>query len=170
MQLSSCLKSRAHDEYAHYINSDMALWLDSRAYNDQPPLRKACNFVFITPDLQSEFDAFRDKIPRTPECSLFPLVALLDFWNKNVRPSAGTTTAMYGKQYLCLNASEVDNLCQWVYDTREACQMGRKIGDCQDLHLSDNASPLPQASDKQPVAQSPSEQHVSSLMHIHVIT
>ena len=164
-QLTSCVKSCAHDEYAHYINSDIAQWLDSRTYNNQLPLNKACNFVFIIPELQSEFHAFRDKIPCTPDCSLFPLLALLDFWNKNVRPSAGTTTAMYEKQYRKLNVSEVDTLCQWVYDTREACQMGRKIGDCQDLHLSDNASPLPQASDKQPVTQSPPEQYVSSLMH-----
>ena len=62
-QLTLCVKSCAHDEYAHYINSDIAQWLDSRTYNNQPPLHKACNFVFIIPELQSEFYAFRDKIP-----------------------------------------------------------------------------------------------------------
>ena len=33
---------------------------------------------------------------------------------------------MYGKSYLKLNASETDELCQWVYDTREK---GLKLGD-----------------------------------------
>lgn len=165
IQLSSHFKSP--DEYAHYIDARVALWLDSRAYNNQPPLRKAFNFVLITPKLQREFDAFREKTD-TPECSFFSLVGLLDYWNRHVRPAAGTTTDLYGKEYLILHMSEVDNLCQWVFDTRKACQMGKKVWDCPDLQLSDNIAlgPLPPASASQPVTHlhSPPGQHVSSLM------
>ena len=153
MQLTAY--ERSPNEYAYYIDSCVALWLDSRAYNKQPPLRKACNFVFITPELQSEFDTFREKVT-TPAYSLFPLVAVLEFWKRNVRPSAGTITVMHDKQYMHLHVSDVDNLCQWVYDTREACRKGRKIGDCQDLHPSTlegmGASTLPPVSERQPAS------------------
>ena len=39
------------EEYGLSLNADVALWLDSRAYNNQPPLRQFCDFVFITSDL-----------------------------------------------------------------------------------------------------------------------
>ena len=34
-----------------------------------------------------------------------------------------------GSQYLRLHYSEVDNLCQWVLDSREACQKGETLDD-----------------------------------------
>lgn len=37
---------------------------------------------------------------------------------------------MFGKQYLQLHYSEVDDLCQWVIDSREAYRMGAKLNSC----------------------------------------
>ena len=112
------------EEYGLSLNADVALWLDSRAYNNQPPLRQFCDFVFITSDLHAEFDSFREK-ENTCSDSIFPLNSLLEYWNRK-RPAPLPTITMYGKSYLKLNASETDELCQWVYDTREK---GLKLGD-----------------------------------------
>ena len=128
MQLAQQLQSlRSHNEYALHINCDVSLWLDSRAYHKKPPLHTAFGFVVVTPELHDEFDAFKEKLT-TPT---FPRVALLDFWNRNVRPTPATPITMNGKQYFSLQATEVDNLCQWVYNTRKACQDGMKIEECK---------------------------------------
>ena len=105
------------NEYGLCINADVALWLDARAYNNQPPLRQSNGFVLVTPELHSEFDSFREKVTTTEE-STFPLVALLDFWNRR-RAVPSSVVTMFGKQYLKLHLSEVDDLCQWVYDARD---------------------------------------------------
>ena len=67
--------------------------------------------------LHSEFDSFREKAT-TIEESIFPLVALLNFWNRS-RAVPSSVVTMFGKQYLKLHPSEIDDLCQWVYDTRD---------------------------------------------------
>ena len=37
-----------------------------------------------------------------------------------MRPVPSPTITKYGKPYLDLHCSEVDGLCQWVYDMRES--------------------------------------------------
>ena len=134
MQLTQQLKSlRGQNEHALHINCDVSMWLDLRAYHKQPDLRTAFGFVIVTPELHDEFNAFREKLT-TPT---FPLVALLDFWNKHVRPYPDPPITVHGKQYLSLHVAEVDNLCQWVYNTRKACQDGRRIEECtESQHVS----------------------------------
>ena len=105
------------DEYGLCINADVALWLDARAYSNQPSLRQFSGFVLVTTKLHSEFDSFKEKVT-TIEESIFPLVALLDFWNRR-RAVPSSVVTMFGKQYLKLHPSEVDDLCQWVYDARD---------------------------------------------------
>ena len=99
------------------IDADVSLWMDSMAYNNQPPLRRFCDFVLVTPELHKDFDSFRE-MDTSPGRSTFPLVALLECWN-NRRPVPSPTITKYGKPYLTLDSSGVDELCQWVYDTRE---------------------------------------------------
>ena len=95
----------------------MALWLDSRAYNNQPPLHQHCDFVFVTPDLHKDFDSFKE-VETSPNNSFLPLVELLEYWNAR-RPIPSPTVVKYSKRYLNLRSSEVDELCEWVYDMRE---------------------------------------------------
>ena len=115
MQLAQCCLSP--DEYGLNVNADVALWLDARAYSNQPSLRQFYGFVFVTPELHSDFDSFRVKFT-TCEESMFPLVALLDFWNRR-RAVPSSVITMFRKPYLKLHPSEVDDLCQWVYDARD---------------------------------------------------
>ena len=112
------------DEYGINVDADVALWMDSRAYKSLPQLHQFSGFVFITPELHTEFESFRNK----ETCrfhSTFPLVELLHYWNSR-RPVPSPTVHMYGKSYLNLHTSEVDDLCKWVYDQREK---GLGIGD-----------------------------------------
>ena len=95
----------------------MALWLEFRAYDDKPPLQQFFDFVFVTPELHNEFDAFKAAEIK-PNRSFLPLVALLEYWNVR-RPIPSPTVIKYDKHYLSLESSEVDELCQWVCDMRE---------------------------------------------------
>ena len=56
---------------------------------------------------------------------MLPLVALLDYWNQR-RLVPSPMIKKYGKPYLNLHSYEVDELCQWVYNTRES---GLNLGD-----------------------------------------
>ena len=87
------------------------------AYNKQPPLRKYCDFVFVTPELHNDFDSFRET-ETSPYKSFLPVVALLEYWNIR-RPVPSPMITKYGKSYLHLHNHEIDELCQWIYDTRE---------------------------------------------------
>ena len=87
------------------------------AYNKQPPIRKFCDFVFVTPELHKDFDSFCE-METSPGKSFLPLVALLEYWNRR-RPVPSPTIAKYGKLYLHLHSYEIDKLCQWIYDMRE---------------------------------------------------
>ena len=87
------------------------------AYNKQPPLRKYCDFVFVTPELHNDFDSFRER-ETSPYKSFLPVVALLEYWNIR-RPVPSPMITKYGKSYLHLHNHEIDELCQWIYDTRE---------------------------------------------------
>lgn len=86
-------------------------------YNNKPPLRQFCGFVFITPELHTEFDTFRSE-HTSMERSLLRHVALLRFWNER-RAIPSSVISKFGNSYLNLTTSEVDELCRWVYDTRE---------------------------------------------------
>ena len=55
----------------------------------------------------------------SPSKSYLPMVALLEYWNRR-RPVPSPTIAKYGKSYLHLHNYEIDELCRWVYDMREA--------------------------------------------------
>ena len=73
--------------------------------------------VFVTPELHKDFDSFRE-LETSPHKSFLPVVALLEYWNRR-RPVPSPTITKYGKSYLHLHNHEIDELCQWIYDTRE---------------------------------------------------
>ena len=47
LQLTDSLTSP--DDYGLYINTQVALWLDSRSYSKHKPLREVSGFVIVTP-------------------------------------------------------------------------------------------------------------------------
>ena len=118
--LQLTIDDKSPDECGFNIDADIALWLDSRAYNYYPPLRQFCDFVFVTSVLHQEFDVFKQK-ETTPGHSTFLLAPLLDYWNK-LRSFPLPVICMFGKLYLKLNSSDTDELCQWIYNTREKLQ------------------------------------------------
>ena len=102
-------------EYGLNINADVALWMDSRAYNKQPPLRQVHGFVIVTPELHEEFDSFRAK-ETSKYNSILREIRLLKCWNLR-RPVPTPTIAMYGKAYLMLFPSDCDSCRQNLNET-----------------------------------------------------
>ena len=107
-----------HFELFHYILSHVAQPL-LQSPDEYALFTEACGFVFIPSELYRDLDAFKMKYT-PPGYSLFPHIAILEYWNRNVRVSLAPYIPMYGKQYLNLYCTEVDELCQWVYDMIEA--------------------------------------------------
>ena len=111
------------------------------AYNKQPPLHTIFDFVFVTPELHRDFDTFRARETSLGEMFI-PLVALIEYWNRK-RPFPSPTIAKYGKSYLHLDSSEIDELCQWIYNMRKT---GLDLGEnkMEHVHISvgSNASVL----------------------------
>ena len=63
--------SQSPDEYGLNVSADVALWMESRTYNE-PPIHEFCDMVIVTPELHDEFDLFKEK-ETTPRESIFPL-------------------------------------------------------------------------------------------------
>ena len=45
--------------YVLNIDTDVAVWLDSRAFHKKSPLRKACGFVIVNSKVHDDFDRFK---------------------------------------------------------------------------------------------------------------
>ena len=68
-------------EYGLNIDSDVALWLDSRTFLKKPSLRKACSFVILNAELHKEFDEFKKAHRVTVyDYYLLEYVELLKCW------------------------------------------------------------------------------------------
>ena len=83
-------------------------------------------------DLSSLIQCF--KVNSRPLKQLYPPLSAASwtppqYWKNFVRPSCGDVLTMFGSQYLRLHYSEVDHLCQWVLDSKEACQKGGTLED-----------------------------------------
>ena len=67
-------------EYGLSIDTDVSLWLESREFNNKPPLRTVYDFVIVNSSLHSEFDEFKSEMTHR-EYSILPTNTLLIFWN-----------------------------------------------------------------------------------------
>ena len=107
-------------EYGLNIDTDVALWLDSREFESKPTLRQACGFVIINSQIHDEFDSFKsNNIHR--DYSFLPCNELLDLWLATLynTQSELRITGRFGKQYVKLHFTEVDKLCKWVLQLRK---------------------------------------------------
>jgi hypothetical protein len=106
------------DEYALSKDVDVAVWLQYRAYNKQPPLRDTGDFVMVNLELHDDFDDFRSK-ELEPEYSYLEMTELLRHYLKNMPHISPSTMERYGNTYLRVHVSEMDDLCDWVEELRE---------------------------------------------------
>ena len=117
LQLTDSLTSP--DDYGLYINTQVALWLDSRSYNKHKSLREVSGFVIVTPKIHDEFDSFQASLSN-PEWSNLKICQLLEYWNSHARKICLPKINMYHNQYLQLKLADVDDLCEWILKLRES--------------------------------------------------
>ena len=81
--------------------------------------------VIVTNELHDEFDDFSDR-EAIFDVSFLPVVELLQFWYASQGIPA-LTFSKYGKKYIKLTSSQVDDLCLWVNKTRRQLRSQGKI-------------------------------------------
>ena len=73
----------------------------------------------MTSELHDEFDLFKKSFEEytKPSYSMFPLIELLAFWNAR-RAASSPVIELFRNSYIHLHCTEVDELCDWIEDTR----------------------------------------------------
>ena len=108
------------DKYGLSVDADVALWLEKRRLDGEPDLEMigADAFVLVTSSLHTEFDSFKEEFKEYTKrgFSMFPMNELLHNWNRR-RPNPSSSLRLF---YLHLECTEVDELCDWLSDVREA--------------------------------------------------
>ena len=100
------------------MSLDLAVWLDSRSYENKPPIQQVFDFIIVNESLQEEFDTYVASFPSPDHCHL-ELRLLLKYWNEHIRSSALSIVHMFDKECLLLHYSNLDEICEWVLATRE---------------------------------------------------
>ncbi|KAL5515024.1 hypothetical protein EMCRGX_G000133 [Ephydatia muelleri] len=119
------------DEFALSKDLTVSLWIDYRTYFGESPIREICggDFVIINDDLHHEFNKFKSKLSSSLSssldgtCSVVEGMDLLMFWCTSSKISTKPLQVLE-KTYFLMSASDLDNFCQWVYDTRKLCLNG----------------------------------------------
>ena len=119
------------DEFALSKDLTVSLWIDYRSYFGESPIREVCggDFVIINEDLHDEFNKFKSKFSTSlflsldGTCSVVEGIELLMFWCMSSDIST-TPLQVLEKTYFLMSASDLDNFCQWVHDTRKLCING----------------------------------------------
>ena len=107
------------DEYALSKDVDVALWLDYRSFHEKPSLQDLGDFVIISLPLHAKLDLFK-KAEIKPLYSLLAVNELLQFYSLCQSPHLIKSRRIekYGKAYLELHLSEIDQLIPWVEEKR----------------------------------------------------
>ena len=100
-------------------DADISFWLDYRAHKNMPPLTEVCDFVIMDDVLFDEFEKFRDWDRGD---SWIPYNRLVRCWKETSCKINVSSTTKFGREYIKLTNTEVDNLCQWIKDTRTNLQ------------------------------------------------
>ncbi|KAL5515883.1 hypothetical protein EMCRGX_G001128 [Ephydatia muelleri] len=107
-------------EYGLHVNAHVSFWLESRSYDKKPSLVQALGFVIVTEEIHKEFDAFVTSMPLLSKGCYFQCGPLQQYWNMHMRPISASVVSLFAGEYLYLHYSEVDDLCEWVLNAREA--------------------------------------------------
>ena len=132
---------REEDDHALSKDVDVVLWQSYRAYQKQPPVTDAIDFVIVNNQLHSQFDEFK-KTEIEPDISYLEMNHLLQHYC-HIKPHLRAfLVTRYGKAYLKLTSSLVDELCSWIYkmigqkDSHEASQQGIVINTADVLKVA----------------------------------
>ena len=100
--------------------------MDYRCFVNKPHLKTVGDFVFATNNLLMDFNNFAAK-HTMPDMYLVPAAALLRYWCM-CGQQYQTSIYKYGKQYIYLSSSQLDDLSAWIHDMKEQFyKNGRQI-------------------------------------------
>ena len=95
---------------------DVALWLDYRMFTNQRPLDEVCDFVVVNEPLMAEFDKFKGN-HTSLGFSYLPVTKLLELWI--IAQESVDIVLQFGHKYAFLHQFNLDDLVQWLLDTRD---------------------------------------------------
>ena len=108
------------------IDLRVALWMDYRCFVNKPHIKTVGDFVLVTNNLHIDFNNFVAK-HIMPDMYLVLAAALLRYWCR-CGQQYQTPIYKYGKQYIYLSSSQLDDLCAWIRDMKEQFyKHGRQI-------------------------------------------
>ena len=118
IQISQYLEQEG--EYGLNIDTDVALWLDTRKFQKKPTLRKASGFVTVDMEIHDEFDEFKEK-ETSNAYSLLENIDLLKVRLKShdLQCLSPSIVEKFGKEYVRLHYTDMDSLCSWVLEVRD---------------------------------------------------
>ena len=112
--ISLQLREHPIEEEECWLSIDLrvALWMDYRCFVNKPHLKTVGDFVLVTNNLHIDFNNFAAK-HIMPDMYLVPAAALLGYWCR-CGQQYQTPIYKYGKQYIYLSSSQLDDLCGYV--------------------------------------------------------
>ena len=97
------------------------LWLQSRHYNKEHPLMEVHggDFVICDDGLYESFVEFKKTVDYQENFRIVREVDLLSYWMKTCKVTSIRQVTLMDKVYNLMTASDLDALCEWIYDTRK---------------------------------------------------
>ena len=155
--MSAYIKNKG--EYGFNIDSDVALWLDSRAFLKKPSLRKACGFVILNAELHKEFDEFK-KAHCVYDYDLLEYVELLKCWSLSLKAeNRPPIIHKFGKNYIKLCSTDIDVLCRWASDLKEQFDNVRRAALEVYVQASHQCTPFVRSNEQRKRSLFPTSQH-----------
>ena len=105
---------RQDGEIFLYQSHDVIQWLDWHKHNKMPPVKEFLDYVVMTPDLYTEFDALKEEMSSNV---LLPFSNLIVFWMKHENHPL-RVVEKYGKKYLGITSDDANEMCMWVRKAR----------------------------------------------------
>lgn len=108
------------DEFALSRNLMVDLWMECRAQSGEVPLRevRGGDFIICNDALYDSFIDFTKAVVCQGVC-VVKGIELLTYWLQSCKISSMKHVTLMGKEFLLMSSSDLDSLCQWVYDTRK---------------------------------------------------
>ena len=97
------------------------LWLQSRHYSKEHPLMEVHggDFVICDDGLYESFVEFKKTVDYQEDFRIVREVDLLSYWMKTCKVTSIRQVTLMDKVYYLMTASDLDALCEWIYDTRK---------------------------------------------------
>ena len=104
-----------------FMSTDVRQWLDYRHYSNKPPLRQGFDYAIAPVEvINKEFDAFKAKLQGNG--SFFPYSRIIASWAVASQHSV-SKVEMYGKEYIEIGSSAIDDLSVWMKQARAANEL-----------------------------------------------